>query len=59
MKVRFLRHFDWRPHPRQVIAYRAGMVLTVTRRCAEQAIAAGAAERVGKTKTETEQSEEA
>lgn len=59
MRVRFTRHFDWRPHPRQVIAYRAGMVLPVTRRCAEKAIAAGAAEKVGRTRKQPTASKEA
>lgn len=42
-KVRFLEDFDWRvigAKTRAVVAFKAGMVKTVTRLCAAQAIAA-------------------
>ena len=44
--VRFLRNFDWKPVPAQTIAYKAGAKHLVTTRCAERAIAKGAAEKV-------------
>ncbi|OAM77701.1 hypothetical protein A3840_08705 [Devosia elaeis] len=46
--VRFKADFDWRPRQGVTIAYKAGMHLLVTTRCAEAAIAAGKAEREGK-----------
>lgn len=43
MRVRFEADFDWRPHPRQVVAYKAGWSGPVTRACGEAAISAGVA----------------
>ncbi len=43
MWLRFLRPFDWKPHPGATIAYKASLY-NVTKRCAEAAIAAMAAE---------------
>lgn len=44
-RVRFTADFDYRPPdaPRVLIAYKAGMSLTVKRDCAEKAVAAGKA----------------
>ena len=39
--VRFTEDFDWNPAPRSTIAYKAGMIQNVTRRCQEAARAAG------------------
>lgn len=44
--VRFTADFDWKPTPRSVIAYKAGHELSVTKRCADAAVAAGKAEAV-------------
>lgn len=44
--VRFLKNFDWKPVPAVTIAYKAGAKHLVTTRCAERAIARGAAEKV-------------
>jgi hypothetical protein len=47
MRVTFLRDFDWKPpekNGRVTIAFKAGMCLLVRKRCAADAIAAGAAE---------------
>jgi hypothetical protein len=46
MKVRFIRRFDWvvRKEPRVVRVYKPGMVITVTKRCADAAKAKGAIE---------------
>ncbi|TWF53262.1 hypothetical protein [Neorhizobium alkalisoli] len=41
--VRFTEDFDFRPTRSSLIAYRAGMQLSVRRACADQAIAAGKA----------------
>ena len=41
--VRFIADFDYRPTKTVVVAYKAGMELTVKRDCARQAIAAGKA----------------
>jgi hypothetical protein len=45
-RVRFNRPFSYRPKPGVIIAYKA-TEYTVKRECADQAIAAGAAEEVG------------
>jgi hypothetical protein len=42
--VRFTRDFCWHERPTATVAYKAGMELCVTRRCAQEAIAAAAAE---------------
>jgi hypothetical protein len=42
-RVRFIEDFDYRPTPRVVIAYKAGMELTVKRDCCTQASAKGKA----------------
>jgi len=44
MWVKFKRDFDWRERPTAIVAYKKGMVKNVTKRCGEEAIAAGAAE---------------
>lgn len=47
MWVRFIRDFDWHPPEKKGrvhIAYKAGMRLLVRRKCAADAIAAGAAQ---------------
>lgn len=44
MWVRFTADWTWRPTPRTAVAFRAGMVLRVTRACAIAALAAGKAE---------------
>lgn len=41
--VKFTEDFDWWPSPQVTIAYKAGMTLNVTRRCAEIAKAKGKA----------------
>lgn len=46
MRVEFLRDWDWSPKANVVLAYLAGMRRRVTRRCAERAIAAGAARKI-------------
>jgi hypothetical protein len=45
-RVRFNEDFDYKPTPQVTVGYLAGMELTVRRECAEQAVAAGKAERV-------------
>lgn len=35
--VKFLDDFDFRPTPRSMIAYKAGTVVNVTRKCKEEA----------------------
>lgn len=47
-KVRFVQDFDYRPSeaPGAVLAYQAGKTYTVKRECADQAVAAGAAQLV-------------
>lgn len=52
--VRFVRDFDWWPQPRVTIAYKAGSVVLVTRRCAERAVAAGRAVRVARPRGQTD-----
>lgn len=47
-RVRFNRPFSYRPKPGVIIAYKA-TEYTVRRECADQAIAAGAAEEVKAT----------
>lgn len=46
--VSFTRNYDWRPpeEPRIVIAFKTGMRVPVRRKCADDAVAAGAAERI-------------
>lgn len=39
--LRFTADMDWKPTAGTTIAYKAGMVLNVTRDCADKAIAAG------------------
>lgn len=46
MKVRFVRKFDWRVHPRQVKCFPAGWTGRVTRACGAAALADGAAEEI-------------
>ena len=48
--VAFTRDFDWRPNRQTVIAFKAGHRLSVTKACATQAIAKGAAEAVATPK---------
>ncbi|WP_246678238.1 hypothetical protein [Mesorhizobium sp. B1-1-7] len=43
MWVRFTADFDWKPIPQSTTAYKAGMVLNVTRACADAALGAGKA----------------
>ena len=43
MWVTFTRDYDYEPHPRAVIAYKAGMHLNVPKAAGEAALAAGAA----------------
>lgn len=45
MWVRFTEDFDFKPKPAVTIAYKAGMVMNVTRACADKAIAIGSAEK--------------
>lgn len=45
MWVEFIAAFRWKPAPGVVIRYLPGMRLLVTRRCAEKAIAKGAAKK--------------
>lgn len=45
MWVEFIAAFRWKPAPGVVIRYLPGMRLMVTRRCAEKAIAKGAAKK--------------
>jgi hypothetical protein len=45
-RVKFTEDFDYSPTSRTIIAYLAGMELTVKRDCADQAIAAGKAEEI-------------
>lgn len=56
-KVRFLQDFDWRPAPGVILAYRAGCEMTVTRRCAERAVAAGKAVKVRAKRKQEEASD--
>ncbi len=44
MWVKFTDRFDWRPKPRVIIAYKPGMKVSVTKNCADAAVAAGKAE---------------
>lgn len=54
-KVRFLKDYDLRTHPREEIAYKKGMEATITDAQADEVIAAGAAEMVAdKTPTKRE-----
>lgn len=46
--IRFSRAFDWRPTPRAVLAYPAGLTTLVTGPCADAAVAIGAACRVAR-----------
>jgi hypothetical protein len=41
--VRFEKDFDWKPKPAVTLGYLKGMVVSVTRSCAEQAVARGVA----------------
>ncbi|MCW8283937.1 hypothetical protein K7A42_23825 [Agrobacterium sp. InxBP2] len=47
-RVRFREDFDYRPTPQVTIAYNGGWEGTVKRECADQAVAAGKAEYIGK-----------
>lgn len=53
MWVRFIEDFGWRPHYGVTVAYKAGMILNVTRACAaaagDKAVAVSKEERGGKT----------
>ena len=56
MKVRFIRDFDFSPEAlggRVTIAYKAGMVQSVTRECAGKAIPAGKAVAIKATRKRT------
>lgn len=48
--VKFTENYDYRPsmQPMVMVAYKAGMTRTVTRECAEAAVAAGKAQQVSK-----------
>jgi hypothetical protein len=48
MWVRFNADFDWKPTSQSITAYKTGMVLNVTRACAEAAIAASKAVKASK-----------
>jgi hypothetical protein len=50
-KVRFIRDFDWCPRAGVIVAFRAGMELSVTRAAAAKAVAAGAAVKTGRRPT--------
>jgi hypothetical protein len=52
--VRFDQDFDWSPRHGVTIAYKAGMVLNVTRGCAAAAKAAGRASAMVKTARDAE-----
>ena len=54
MRVRFTRNYDWRVHPRQVVAFKAGWEGPVTRACGQAAIAAGAAKDVTPKRSKTD-----
>jgi hypothetical protein len=59
MWVKFLKTYDWFPDEfkktrRSFVRYKSGMVIFVTRACATEAMAAGAAERAAKPRTEIE-----
>ncbi len=47
-RVRFKQDFDYRPTQQITIAYKDGWEGTVKRECADEAVAAGKAERIGK-----------
>jgi hypothetical protein len=49
-RVRFTSDFDFKPMPQVTMAYRKGWSGLVTTPCANQAVAAKKAARVGKTK---------
>ncbi|MGV2107536.1 hypothetical protein ACQZ4X_15875 [Agrobacterium vitis] len=53
MRVRFLEDFDFKPVRATTIAYRAGMEVTVLKRCGERAVAAGKAVELPKPPRET------
>ncbi|WP_312619047.1 hypothetical protein [Agrobacterium pusense] len=57
-RIRFKQDFDYKPTPQTTVAYEAGWEGAVKRECAEEAIAAGKAEWVGKG-TEDQQDGEA
>lgn len=50
-KLRFIRDFDWRPRAGVIVAYRAGMEMSVTRAAAAKAVAVGAAVKTGQRPT--------
>lgn len=50
-KVRFVRDFDWCPQAGVIVAYLAGMELSVTRAAAAKALATGAAVKTGQRPT--------
>jgi hypothetical protein len=49
-RVRFTADFDYRPVHGLVIAYKAGMEITVKRECCDQAVAKGKAVKIPPTK---------
>ena len=51
-RVRFTDDFDYKPTSQTTVGYRKGMVLTVKRECADQAVAAGKAVEVGPIRSE-------
>ena len=55
--VHFLKRHDWRVHPRQVVVFPKDGVYFVTRACAAEAVAAGAAELCERPKREAESDE--
>ncbi|MCF6111996.1 hypothetical protein [Mesorhizobium muleiense] len=59
MWVRFTTDFDWKPTPQSTTAYKAGMVMNVTRACAEAALQASKAVKAAKTRREDEDGVEA
>lgn len=57
MWVRFTSNYDFSPEARGgrvTIAYKAGMVMNVTRECADKALAAGKAKRTTSPRTKEE-----
>ncbi len=52
--VRFLADFDFKPVATVTLAYRAGQVRSVTRACADQAVARGKAKRMRKPNRDAE-----
>lgn len=59
MRVRFVREFEWRPHPRRVTVFREGCEMQVTRACAAAAMKAGAAIKLNKRGRKDDESTDA